>query len=74
MGDRAGRAGWQNVGVDDQAQAEHDSAVAAGLDAYLDPATGFVVFTSAYLLACDTCCDSGCRHCPYRAVNPDDRH
>jgi len=62
------------VGVDDQAQAAHDSAVAAGVDAYVDQATGFVVFTSAYLAARGDCCDSGCRHCPFPTVDPHDRH
>ncbi|MEY2588470.1 MAG: hypothetical protein QOJ67_454 [Acidimicrobiaceae bacterium] len=45
--------------------AAHDAAVAAGHDSYADPATGYDVFTSASLLARGTCCDSGCRHCPY---------
>ena len=40
--------------------------MAAGEATYLDPATGYSVFTSAYLRARGTCCDSGCRHCPYR--------
>jgi Family of unknown function (DUF5522) len=45
--------------------AAHDAAVRAGRDGYVDPRTGFFVFTSAYLLARGECCDSGCRHCPY---------
>jgi hypothetical protein len=45
--------------------AAHDRAVAAGSETYVDPATGFEVFTSATLLARGSCCDSGCRHCPY---------
>lgn len=43
----------------------HDAAVAAGEEGYLDPETGFFVFTAATLAARGTCCDSGCRHCPY---------
>ena len=43
----------------------HDAAVAAGEPGYLDPTTGFFVFTEASLLANGTCCESGCRHCPY---------
>jgi hypothetical protein len=43
----------------------HDAAVAAGEDGYLDPETGFFVFTAAALAANGTCCNSGCRHCPY---------
>jgi Family of unknown function (DUF5522) len=48
------------------AQAAHDQAVRDGADGYVDPPTGLFVFTSAYLAARGTCCDSGCRHCPYK--------
>ena len=27
---------------------------------------GYVVFTAAYHLRRGRCCESGCRHCPYR--------
>jgi hypothetical protein len=27
---------------------------------------GYMVFTAAYHLKRGHCCDSGCRHCPYR--------
>ncbi|MDE1176112.1 MAG: DUF5522 domain-containing protein [Edaphobacter sp.] len=27
----------------------------------------YLVFTAAYLLRRGTCCNSGCRHCPYRS-------
>lgn len=43
----------------------HDRALAAGHDAYLDPATMYSVFTAQYLWERGTCCDIGCRHCPY---------
>lgn len=43
----------------------HDAAVAAGEPGYLDPETGFFVFTSVALAANGSCCESGCRHCPY---------
>jgi hypothetical protein len=43
----------------------HDEAVAAGQDTYVDPLTGYQVFTAAALWARGTCCQSGCRHCPY---------
>ena len=32
---------------------------------YVDPVSGFFVFTAAELWARGTCCNSGCRHCPY---------
>ncbi len=28
---------------------------------------GFVVFTEAYHLKRGYCCNSGCRHCPYKS-------
>jgi hypothetical protein len=43
----------------------HARAVAAGADSYLDPGTGYTVLTAAFLRARGSCCDSGCRHCPY---------
>jgi hypothetical protein len=45
--------------------AAHARALDAGEDGYPDPATGFWVFTAAFLWDRGTCCDSGCRHCPY---------
>ncbi|MDQ2649717.1 MAG: DUF5522 domain-containing protein [Actinomycetota bacterium] len=45
--------------------AAHRAAVDAGRPTYVDPATGLFVFTAAHHLQRGTCCDSGCRHCPY---------
>ena len=45
--------------------AAHAAALAGSEDGYIDPATGYFVFTAAYLADRGTCCDSGCRHCPY---------
>jgi hypothetical protein len=45
--------------------AAHKAAVEAGDDTYLDPDTGLTVFTAAFLDARGTCCDTGCRHCPF---------
>lgn len=45
--------------------AAHNAALETGEDGYLDPATGYFVFTAAFLADRGTCCDSGCRHCPY---------
>ena len=47
----------------------HRRAVAAGEATYSDPDTGYSVFTEVYHLARGSCCDSGCRHCPYRAAD-----
>jgi len=43
----------------------HADALAAGVDTYVDPGTGFTVLTAAYLARRGHCCESGCRHCPY---------
>jgi len=43
----------------------HEAAMTAGEPGYLDPATGLFVMTAAHLWARESCCDSGCRHCPY---------
>jgi hypothetical protein len=47
------------------AQEAHDRAVEAGEPSYLDPDTGFFVFTAVTLAERGECCGSGCRHCPY---------
>lgn len=46
----------------------HAAAVAAGHERYLDPATGYAVFTAAFLARRGSCCGAGCRHCPYPAA------
>ncbi len=43
----------------------HEEAVALALVSYRDPSTGLMVLTVATHLARGSCCDSGCRHCPY---------
>ena len=45
--------------------AAHTAALADGLAGYADPATGLFVLTAAFLADRGTCCDRGCRHCPY---------
>lgn len=48
----------------------HDEAEANGDPGYLDPATGYFVFTRARLLANGRRCRNGCRHCPFGPGNP----
>ena len=50
--------------------ARHGEAVAHGRTTYRDPATGYSVFTAAFLAERGYCCDSGCRHCPYLDDEP----
>jgi hypothetical protein len=43
----------------------HAAAIASGDAAYVDPSSGLFVFTAAWLAERGSCCDTGCRHCPY---------
>jgi len=43
----------------------HSAALARNEDGYVDPGTGWWVFSAAYLAERQVCCLSGCRHCPY---------
>lgn len=53
----------------DEIEARHVRAMAEGRDTYVDPGTGYEVFTAAYLRSRGTCCGSGCRHCPFNHEN-----
>ncbi|XP_055966789.1 uncharacterized protein C1orf53 homolog [Sorex fumeus] len=50
----------------------HAAACAAGQLNYMDPATGYLVFTQLAHLQRGSCCGSACRHCPYGQVNVKD--
>lgn len=43
----------------------HTDAVTGDVDGYLDPASGYWVFTARYLDERGYCCQMGCRHCPW---------
>jgi hypothetical protein len=45
--------------------AAHAAAVANGDAGYIDPTSGLFVLTAETLAGRGTCCDQGCRHCPY---------
>ena len=47
----------------------HDAACARGDHTYVDPDTGYTVFTATGLRARGKCCGSRCRHCPFDHVN-----
>jgi len=36
-----------------------------GIDYTIDPQSGLLVFTFAYLKARGRCCESGCQNCPW---------
>ncbi|MEO0603657.1 MAG: DUF5522 domain-containing protein [Myxococcota bacterium] len=47
----------------------HARALAAGATTYIDPATGYRVFTEIAHRQRGSCCGSACRHCPFDHVN-----
>jgi diphthamide synthase (EF-2-diphthine--ammonia ligase)/ABC-type Fe3+-hydroxamate transport system substrate-binding protein len=47
----------------------HQAACRAGQMSYIDPATGYSVFTELAHQARGKCCGSGCRHCPFAHEN-----
>lgn len=47
----------------------HSAAVAKGEHSYIDPETGYQVFTEIGLQARGECCGAGCRHCPWHHQN-----
>lgn len=49
----------------DDILAAHAAACARDDDGYVDPATGFWVFTARFLDERGHCCEQGCRHCPW---------
>ncbi|HSS20214.1 MAG TPA: DUF5522 domain-containing protein [Pyrinomonadaceae bacterium] len=52
--------------LDDQERdpAEPEGELEEGVDYYVED--GLLVFTATFLLKRGYCCDSGCRHCPYK--------
>lgn len=52
-------------GVRIEVLARHDAALNQGAPTYVDPVSGFSVFTADFLAARGYCCESGCRHCPF---------
>ena len=45
----------------------HRSAIENGKPMYVDPVSGYRVFTSKEL-GKRPCCGNGCRHCPYGSI------
>lgn len=45
--------------------AAHAAALDRGEAGYPDPESGLFVLTAGFLADRGTCCDRGCRHCPY---------
>ena len=51
----------------------HQEACDAGKHTYIDPASGYQVFTEIAHKKRGKCCGSGCRHCPYSHQNVKDK-
>jgi hypothetical protein len=71
-GDHRGDAWCSYDDIRDSAiEKAHASARAGGYPSYIDPKTGYSVFTVDFLKHRGFCCSSGCRHCPFGFVAPD---
>ena len=51
----------------------HDAACSAGQMTYVDPLSGYKVFTEIAHKKRGKCCGSGCRHCPFNHENVKDK-
>jgi hypothetical protein len=52
-------------GLAAEIEERHRRAVREGRDTYIDPMSGYAVFTALSHTKRGHCCKSGCRHCPY---------
>ncbi|XP_073332923.1 uncharacterized protein C1orf53 homolog [Pagrus major] len=79
----SGGGGGSAAGGDEQAAGEfteeelsihtaHTEACEAKKQMYVDPSSGYKVFTEYAHLQRGKCCGSACRHCPYGQVNVKD--
>lgn len=48
-----------------EVMAAHAVAIERGEAGYVDPESGLFVLTAKFLADRGTCCERGCRHCPY---------
>ena len=80
------KTGWQRVDfrmdsdigdmedvVTDDFTTLHKKACAAGEMTYVDPESGYSVFTELAHKKRGVCCGSGCRHCPFSHENVNDK-
>jgi iron complex transport system substrate-binding protein len=58
---------YSRLGVAPSVAEMHARACARDQPTYVDPLTGYDVFTANFLRQRGYCCGSGCRHCPYPA-------
>uniref|UniRef100_A0A8C0G120 Chromosome 1 open reading frame 53 n=1 Tax=Chelonoidis abingdonii TaxID=106734 RepID=A0A8C0G120_CHEAB len=65
-------AGWGSRRTRSPAAEANGRPGAAGLQNYVDPVTGYLVFTKVAHLQRGKCCGSACRHCPYDQANVKD--
>jgi hypothetical protein len=56
--------GASSLGLQPQVSTEGTDALLRPEDFYME--NGFLVFTAAYHLRRGYCCNSDCRHCPYK--------
>jgi len=61
------------VDIEDTIKFIHKAACDRKENTYIDPDSGYKVFTGYFLEQRGSCCGSGCRHCPYNYVNVKNR-
>jgi uncharacterized protein DUF5522 len=57
------QATGHNSGEDADSSTRNEGELLEGLHYYVE--NGLLVFTAAFLQQRASCCESGCRHCPY---------
>lgn len=61
---------WHELSYDEKRiYFAHQHAVMNDENTYIDPCSGYMVFTEEFLKKRKTCCGNGCRHCPYKQEN-----
>jgi Family of unknown function (DUF5522) len=59
----------KSVDLPKDIEAIHQDAVKKNQQTYIDPSTGYTVFTELAHLKRGFCCGNKCRHCPYNHQN-----
>ena len=54
---------WDKIGIKNSSNKIYENFIMDEEDFYIED--GNVVFTESYLKKKGSCCENGCRHCPY---------
>ena len=50
---------------DEETKKLHEEAIKNNKNFYIEPGTGFMIWTKDFLLKREFCCENDCKHCPY---------